>query len=47
MDASKKPITPLTSEEIDELVPFFDLLARFDFEDKQREIGKDRATASP
>lgn len=47
MSTNKKPITPLTNEEIDELVPFFDLLARFDFEDKQREAGKDRAAVSP
>ncbi len=37
MNPNKKPITPLTEDEIDELVPFFDLLAQFDFEDKKRQ----------
>lgn len=36
----KKPDTALDEEDIAELAEFFDLLAKFDFEDKQKEAGE-------
>ena len=35
--ADDKKVTPLDEEDIAELAQFVDLLARFDFEDKQKE----------